>query len=94
VFSLYEPQELEKLISSAGFRDAEVRSMTLTLTLPEPSEFLWQYVHSTPLVAAVAQLDDEARAALERDVVTGWRSFVNEGTFTEDLDVVLTTARK
>jgi ubiquinone/menaquinone biosynthesis C-methylase UbiE len=42
VFSLYEPQELEKLTSSAGFRDAEVRSKTLTLTLPEPSEFLWQ----------------------------------------------------
>jgi ubiquinone/menaquinone biosynthesis C-methylase UbiE len=94
VFSLYEPQELEKLTSSAGFRDAEVRSKTLTLTLPEPREFLWQYVHSTPLVAAVAQIDDEARAALEHDVVAGWRSFVKDGTLTEDLSIVLTTARK
>jgi ubiquinone/menaquinone biosynthesis C-methylase UbiE len=94
VFSLYEPQELEKLTSSAGLHETEVRSTTLSLTLPEPSEFLWQYVHSTPLAAAVAQLDDEARAALERDVVAGWRSFVKDGTLTEDLCVVMTTARK
>jgi hypothetical protein len=45
-------------------------------------------------VAAVAQLDDEARAALEHDVVAGWRSFVKDGTLTEDLSIVLTTARK
>jgi hypothetical protein len=32
----------------------------LSLTLPEPREFLWQYVHSTPLAAAVAQIDEEA----------------------------------
>ena len=79
VFSLYEPQELEKLMSSAGFRDVEVRSKTLSITLPEPAEFLWQYVHSTPLAAAVAQIDDVGRAALERDVVAAWRSFVEDG---------------
>jgi ubiquinone/menaquinone biosynthesis C-methylase UbiE len=94
VFSLYEPQELAELASGAGFREVEVRSKTLTLALPGPAEFLWQYVHSTPLAAAVAQLDDEARAALERDVVAGWRSFVKDGTLTEDLCVVMTTARK
>ncbi|CAH0200629.1 Demethylmenaquinone methyltransferase [Arthrobacter sp. Bi26] len=94
VFSLYKPQELETLTSSAGFRNAGVRSETLSLTLPEPREFLWQYVHSTPLAAAVAQIDDEARAALERDVVAGCRSFVKDGILTEDISVVLTTAQK
>ncbi|UVJ41283.1 methyltransferase domain-containing protein [Arthrobacter sp. CJ23] len=94
VFSLYEPQELEKLTSGAGFRNAEVRSKTLSLTLPEPREFLWQYVHSTPLAAAVAQIDDEARAALEHDVVAGWRTFTKDGTITDDICIVLTTARK
>jgi len=94
VFSLHEPQELEKLTSGAGFRDAEVRSKALSLTLPGPGEFLWQYVHSTPLAAAVAQIDDVDRAALERDVVAGWRSFVKDGTLADDVSVVLTTARK
>jgi ubiquinone/menaquinone biosynthesis C-methylase UbiE len=94
VFSLYKPHELESLTSSAGFRNADVRSETLSLTLPEPREFLWQYVHSTPLAAAVAQIDDEARAALERDVVAGCRKFVKDGILTEDINIVLTTAQK
>jgi ubiquinone/menaquinone biosynthesis C-methylase UbiE len=94
VFSLHEPQELEKLTRGAGFRDVEVRSKALTLTLPGPAEFLWQYVHSTPLAAAVAQFDDVGRAALERDVVAGWPSFVKDGTLVDDVNVVLTTARK
>jgi hypothetical protein len=31
------------------------------------------------LADALAQANDEARAALERDVVAGWESFTNEG---------------
>ena len=93
VFSLHEPQELEELASGAGFRDVEVRSKALSLTLPGPAEFLWQYVHSTPLAAAVAELDDAERAAFERDVVAGWRSFETDGTLSNDANVVLTTAR-
>ena len=94
VFSLYAPEELQELTSGAGFRDVEVRSGTLTLALPRPAEFLWQYVHSTPLATAVAQIDDVGRAALERDVVAGWRSFVRNGPLATDINLVLTTARK
>jgi ubiquinone/menaquinone biosynthesis C-methylase UbiE len=94
VFSRHEPQELEKLVTSAGFRDVEVRSKPLRLKLPGPVEFLWQYVHSTPLAAAVAEMGDAGRAALERDVVAGWRPFTKGGTLTEDVDVVVTTGRK
>jgi ubiquinone/menaquinone biosynthesis C-methylase UbiE len=93
VFSLHEPQALEALTSGAGFRNAEVRSKALSLTLPGAAEFLWRYVHSTPLAAAVAELDDAERAALERDVVAGWRSFEKAGTLSDDANVVLTTAR-
>ena len=94
VFSLYQPQELEELASAAGFRDVEVRSKTLTLALPGPAEFLWQYAHSTPLATAVGEIDDERRTELERDVVAGWRSFVKDGALSTDINVVLTTARK
>jgi ubiquinone/menaquinone biosynthesis C-methylase UbiE len=94
VFSLHEPQELEKLTSGAGFRHVEVRSKGLSVTLPEPAEFLWQYVDSTPLAAAVAQIDDVGRAALERDVVAAWQSFVEDGALIFNANAVLTTARK
>jgi ubiquinone/menaquinone biosynthesis C-methylase UbiE len=94
VFSLHEPQELEKLTSGAGFRHVKVRSKALSVTLPEPADFLWQYVHSTPLAAAVAEMDDVGRAALERDVVAAWQSFVEDGALAVDANAVLTTARK
>jgi len=93
VFSLHEQGELASLTRDAGFRDVEVRSRALPVTLPGPTEFLWQYVHSTPLAAAVAQIDDVGRGALERDVVAGWLSFVKDGALVDDLNVVLTTAR-
>jgi ubiquinone/menaquinone biosynthesis C-methylase UbiE len=94
VFSLYEPKELEKLASGAGLRDAVVQSETVSVALAAPGDFLWQYIHSTPLAAAVGQIDDAGRVELERDVVAGWRSFVKDGTLVADLSVVLTTARK
>ena len=94
VFSLHDPQELEKLTSGAGFRDVEVRSKPLSIALPGPGDSLWQYVHSTPLTAAVAEIDDVGRAALERDVVAAWQSFVHDGAVILDANAVLTTARK
>ena len=94
VFSLHELEELEKLTSGAGFRDVEVRYKPLSIALPEPRNFLWQYVHSTPLTAAVAGIDDVGRAALERDVMAAWQSLVGEGALTLDVNAVLTTARK
>lgn len=94
VFSLYDPNELGDMARDAGFRDVAVRSRALRLALPGPVDFLWQYVHSTPLVAAVSQIDNEARAALEHDVAAGWRSFTKNGNLVGDLNVVVTTARK
>ena len=94
VFSLYESKELEALADGAGFRDIEVRSEPRTIRLPAPADFLWEYVHSTPLAAAVAQIDEAGRAGLEGDVVAGLGSFVKDGDLIFDARVVLTTARK
>jgi SAM-dependent methyltransferase len=96
VFSLHDTGELQHLIliSGAGFREVAIQSDTRTLRLPAPEEFLWQYVQSTPLANAVAQVDDESRAALERDVVAKWQAFVEDGALTLQLGVVVATARK
>jgi len=94
VFSLHDPGELQPLISGAGFREVAIQSDTRTLRLPAPEEFLWQYVHSTPLANAVAQVDDATRAALERDVVAKWQAFSEDGALTVQVGVVVATARK
>jgi len=49
---------------------------------------------STPLAGPVGQIDDDARAALERDVTTAWRPFQVGDALRLDIDAVLTTARK
>jgi ubiquinone/menaquinone biosynthesis C-methylase UbiE len=94
VFSLHDTGDLQHLINDAGFREAAIHSDTKTLRLPTPEEFLWQYVQSSPLANAVAQVDDESRAALKRDVVAKWQAFVEDGALTLQGTIVVATARK
>ncbi len=94
VFSLRDSDELQHLISDAGFREVAIQSITKALRLPASEAFLWQYVHSTPLGGAVAQADDEHRAALERDVVSKWQAFVEDGVLMDQLDIIVATAWK
>lgn len=94
VFSLHDTAELQQLIEGAGFREVSVRADNRTLRLPPPEEFLWQYVHSTPLASAVAQVDDERRGALERDVVARWQEFVKDGALMLEVRVVVATGRR
>ena len=64
----------------------------MRLTLPAPADFLWQYVHSTPLVASVAGLNEDRRAALERDVVKGWRRYIADDGMLLALEIAVGTA--
>jgi len=82
VFALHDAGELRVLAQDAGFEDVDVRSTPKDLRLPPPEEFLWQYVRSTPLAAAVAEVDEERRAALERDYAARCREFVEDGGLT------------
>jgi ubiquinone/menaquinone biosynthesis C-methylase UbiE len=94
VFSLHDTAEIQSLVSGAGFHDVSVQSDTKSLRLPGPEEFLWQYLYSTPLAGAVAQVDDEHRGLLERDVVPKWQEFVEDRTLVVQVRVVVATARK
>lgn len=93
VFSLHDAAEIQNLVSGAGFHDVSVQSDTRRLRLPAPEEFLWQYVHSTPLAGAVAQVDDEGRRSLEREVVAKWQEFVEDSALVLQVRVVVATAR-
>jgi hypothetical protein len=94
VFSLHDTSEIENLVSGAGFNDVSTQSDTKLLRLPAPKDFLWQYVHSTPLAGAVAQADDDCLGSLERDVVSKWQEFVKDGELMLQVRVVVATARK
>jgi SAM-dependent methyltransferase len=94
VFSLNDSTELEASLRAAGFRDVIVRREEKSLRLPPAAEFLWQYVHSTPLAATVGNLDEERRSALERDVVAGWKPWSTDGGLRYVQPILTAAARK
>jgi SAM-dependent methyltransferase len=94
VFSLHDPSEIRDLINGAGFRNVAIQPGTKTLRLPAPEEFLWQYVQSTPLAPALAEVNEESRAALERDVVAKWQKFVEDGRLMFQVRIIVATAQK
>lgn len=93
VFSLHDERELRELVSEAGFRDVDVRTDRARLTLPPPTQFLWQYVYSTPLANRLAETSDESRAALEGAVVEKWRNFAIDGTLPCEVGVTTVVGR-
>lgn len=93
VFSLGE-SELGGLLDDAHFHDVTITSATRTLRLPPPDEFLWQYLQVTPVAALVLAADEDRRRALEDDVVTRWRDFLNDGALSLEVTVVTATARR
>ena len=90
VFSMHDVDELKELMRSAGFRNVDVEAKPKNLRLPSPADFLWQYIHSTPLAEAAAQAGEAKRAALERDVCAQWQELVVDGFL--PLEVGMTTA--
>jgi hypothetical protein len=94
VFSLHDPDTLRNLALEAGFGEVTVRSTTNTLRVPPPKDFLWQYVHSTPLAAAVTQVDDERCAALERDFTTRCQELMEDGALPIRVEMTTLTATK
>jgi ubiquinone/menaquinone biosynthesis C-methylase UbiE len=94
VFSLNQPGELERLLRDAGFDDVNVRLDPKALHLPPAAEFLWQYVHSTPLAAATGELDAAHRSALEHDVATGWQRWADDRGLSYVQPILIAAARK
>ena len=94
VFSMHDVDELKELMRSAGFRDVGVEAKSKTLGLPAPADLLWQYIHSTPLAGAAAQLGDVKRGAFERDVCERWQEFLMDGSLSLQVGMTTATALK
>lgn len=94
VFSLHDADEIRSLATGAGFDDVEVRSEPVALRLPPPEDFLWQYVHSTPMAAMVAQVDDQRREALARDFSERCQDLVEDNALVGAVRMTTLTARR
>jgi len=79
VFSMHEPSALADLLQEAGFGDVTSKEYTVTFDLPGPAEFLWNYINLTPMGPLVADAPEEAKAAMERQVVEAWTPSVVDG---------------
>ena len=90
VFSMHDADELSELMRGVGFRGVDAQTRAKTLQVPAPADFLWQYVHSTPISQAAAEAGETERDALERDVCAQWQEFVVDGSMR--LEVGMTTA--
>lgn len=93
VFSLHDPHELEGLLTAAGFGDVTVETTTRTLRLPAPADFLWQYVHATPMGAVAGDSGDDRWEKVATDVVAQWQEFVDDGRLVLQQPVLTATAR-
>ncbi|KRR20483.1 hypothetical protein CQ13_32330 [Bradyrhizobium retamae] len=90
VFSLHDEAEIHKLFEGAGFGRVEVHAATARLAVPEPRDFLWQYINSTPMVGGVMKVDEATRTTFEREVTNKWQPFRANGGM--NFEVRITTA--
>jgi ubiquinone/menaquinone biosynthesis C-methylase UbiE len=89
VFSMHDASELRDLFETSGFRDVQIDAGLKRLVAPPPREFLWQYIHSTPLAPEATKADEKVRDNLERDICPKWDEFIVDGN--TRLDVGMTT---
>jgi len=94
VFSLYEPGEIEALLKNAGFDDVHTKHNSKEFHLPQPKEFLWQYISSTPLSGIVKETEDINKAALEEELIKEWNPFVAAGEMVYEQEITEATAVK
>jgi ubiquinone/menaquinone biosynthesis C-methylase UbiE len=94
VFSMHDPEGLATLLRDAGFDDVSSAEYSAHFDLPEPAEFLWNYINLTPLSALVAEAPEDAKDALERRVVEAWKPQVVNGTFPVDQPMALARGRR
>ncbi|HET7221031.1 MAG TPA: methyltransferase domain-containing protein [Vicinamibacterales bacterium] len=94
VFSLDDARAIEQLFQAAGFRDVAVRTDRKSLRLPPARDFLWQYIHCTPLTALLSQLGSDRTAAMEDEVARGWQPWSRDDGMTYEQEMNVATARR
>lgn len=94
VFSMHDPEAVAALLRDAGLHDVTATVEQVTLRLPAPADFLWQYIGLTPMAPVVARAPEEAKLAMERQVVDGWQAYVADSGVTGAQPMVIASGRK
>jgi ubiquinone/menaquinone biosynthesis C-methylase UbiE len=94
VFSMHDPEVHRTLLGDAGFEAVESRSYTAALDLPAPAEFLWQYINLTPMGPFVANAPEEAKDAMEAQVISTWAPHVRAGRTPVEQPMVLASGTR
>lgn len=93
VFCLNDPQELHDLLADAGLTAPAVRVHAKQINPPAARDFMWHYIHCTPLMAVAPRTGSAQGDALERDVVAGWRPWSTPDGMSCEQAVLVGTAR-
>lgn len=75
VFSLHDTSEIQQLLKKAGFQSIDIEAEEKLLHLPAPKDFLWQYIHSTPMIEMVSKTEKKAQENLEKEIIEQWQQF-------------------
>jgi SAM-dependent methyltransferase len=94
VFLLHDAGTMARLLRDGGFEDVAVRTDGRPLRLPAARDFLWQYVHCTPLAGLLSHLDPARIADLEGEVVRGWQRWSDGAGMECEQRMNVATARK
>ena len=94
VFSLNDPNELQRLLTEAGFTSISTRVHTREIHFPPAREFMWQYIACTPLMTLLPKTGNAQTEALERDVVAQWQRWATEDGMRNEQSCVFSIARR
>jgi SAM-dependent methyltransferase len=93
LFSLDDPEELHHLLA-ADLADVNVEVSTAPVDLGPPAEFLWSYIHSTPLRGAVVGVGSDELRQVEDEVLTAWSPWTESGRLVVTQPLLLATAQR
>lgn len=72
VSSLSSRDELQRLFDEAGFDDATIESVSLTVENDDAVAFVRGAILASPVASTVLEWDEEAREALVKDILVGY----------------------
>jgi hypothetical protein len=94
-FALGDAEALRALVVGAGFGEVIIRPVVKVLRFPSAEAFVQRYIAGVaPLAQMVAQADDQARAALLREVSAAVQAYVDADGLAMPKASHLVTARR
>jgi hypothetical protein len=92
-FALGDADELRGLLTRAGFRDVQVRTLVETARFPSPEAFVEAQLAATPL-STLGTLTDETLQAVARDVRAALRPYLHDGDSAVPMEAHVVLARR